>query len=368
LTDLALIGSPAVLDALEVSPDPLLSLNVYCAGRLSEVIQRAVAPFRERARELEESEGVYTWTMRYAKCGEHLKIRVHGPEGRRDALAGMLGETAQAYLSSLPPADPEAPRKSREFATPVDREDRASTDYPDRTWLWTAYERSHISLGYRPYLNDDGYVGRLTRCLGRGLEILSGRIETDAQGRWSHQAQQAILLRALIAGLSGLSFSPTQRSLYLLYHRDCLLRGILKQAGSTGGPKKLEETLDRFRVQVEKLGAGAAKLGETAHLQWDGAGDWERDLEAWRRSLSGLADYLSPICGDLAHHIDPFAEVPLFPPLFKAFHGFANQVGLSPLNEAFAYHLLLSVTTGDEIRDRPVRLKPQLDDSEGEIA
>ena len=342
-------------------PDPILSANVYCSGRLDEVIERCMVPFWTAARDRDETGASYLWVMRYAKGGDHLKIRLHGQEPQRSCMRELLTAVVEPYLSSLGPPEPDTPRKSRDLATPIDQEDRAPELYPDRTLLWTLYERSHISLGYRPYLHDGVYVSLLTRCLGRSTEVLLGRgLQTDASGRWSHPAVQTVLLKALMAGLSALPFDPRERTLYLLYHRDCLLRGILKQAGSAGGPQKMEETLNRFRRQIQGLGEGVDRLARTARSLWQPGeeGNWEGEIEAWRGALRDLADYVLRNCGDLAHHVDPFAESPLFPPLFKTFHGFANQLGLTPLNEAFAHSLLMTATAGGELRDRPVQLKP----------
>jgi hypothetical protein len=345
----------------EMFPDPLLSANVYCAGRLGEALLRVAGALQRELLAEGGAEPGYVWVMRYAKCGEHLKIRVHGPESRRPLIQASLAAAAASYLAGQEAPDPAAPRRTRELAPPIDREDQAPADYPDRTFLWTTYERSHISLGYRPYMNDDVYVALLTRCMGRGTEILLHRLEADGAGQIQHQKLQTLLLKALIAGLSALPLTAEERALYLLYHRDCLLRGALKQAGSAGGPRKMEETLARFRLQVEKLGGEVDGLAETARTRWEGGGErWEGDFEAWSSALAGLAEYVAPLCGGRAYHIDPFAELPLFPAVFKAFHGLANQLGLTPLNEAFAHHLLLSASCSGELRDRPVQLKPAL--------
>jgi len=342
-------------------PDPLLSANVYCAGRLGEALLRVTGAFRRELLARGGLEPGYVWVMRYAKCGEHLKIRLHGPQSREPLMRELLAAAAEPYLAGLGAPDPAAPRRTRELAAPIDREDQASTDYPDRTFLWTTYERSHISLGYRPYMNDDVYVSLLTRCMGRGTEILLDRLESDEAGQIHHQKLQALLLKALITGLSALPLTTEERTLYLLYHRDCLLRAALKQAGSAGGPQKMAEILARFQLQVDKLGREADGLAETARARWDGDGEsWDADFEAWSSALAELAGYVASICGGRAYHIDPFAESSLFPPIFKALHGFANQLGLTPLNEAFAHHLLLSVAGSGGPRDRPVQLKPAL--------
>lgn len=350
--------SPAFHSAALFS-DPILSCNVYCAGRLSEVVHRVVAPcWSELRTALPVPEG-HLWVMRYSRCGEHLKVRLHGPGSLASKLREILEPALEDYFAVLGPPPADGERKSRPLATPIDREDQLTTDYPDRTFLWTTYERSHISLGYRPYVDDDVHVALLTRCLARGTEILFRRVETDSRGQWSHSKAQSTLLNGLIAGLASLPFTPRERSLYLLYHRDCLLRAALKDSMKGGGPAKMARTLSSFRDQVTRMGDGVQRLGGRAQSCWaQGSFGGDADLEAWSAALRELTDYLVPICGGRVHAIDPFAENPLFFPVLKVLHGFSNQLGLNHLNEAFALHLLLSGTTEDGLRDRPVLLRP----------
>jgi hypothetical protein len=330
--------------------DPVLSGNVYCDGRLCEVIHKLVAPswerFRHRTSEEPES---YLWLMRYAKGGEHLKIRFHGSAASAPLLRRLLDEEKSRYFASLPPAAPEARRHSRPSATPIDREDVGVTDHPDRSLLWTEYRRSPVSLGYEPYLEDDRYLVLLTRCLGRGSEILLARLKSGADGRSPHAIRQTLLLHGLIAGLSDLALSPSDRALYLLYHRDTLLRSRRKGRGAPpGDPEETHPTLRQFAAEMERMEAAKDRLARTTVLYWNGSGRaWGNDFTSWRRAVQELAAYVSSVEGDKAYAIDPLAPRPGFPALFKALHGFANQAGVDPLNEAFAHHFLLVSSTPD---------------------
>lgn len=350
--------SPAADPAPPTYPDPILSANLYCAGRLSEAVSRVVHPFWRDVSARGHAACGYVWVVRYARRGEHLKIRVHGPQSESSAWRDLLQAAAGSYLEEIGPRDPEAPRHARALSTPIDREDGDNADHPDRELLWTTYARSHVSLGYRPYLQDDRYVALLTRCLGRGTEILLKRLAPEA--RWNHATQQAALLNALIAGLAALPLSPRERSSWLLYHRDGLLRGMLKQSGASGGARRLRETLERFRGQAAGMQGDIERLGRTAETGWAADASWPDDLTAWRQALVDLSAELLPHEGDRAYDIDPFADRVLFLPLFKVFHGFANQLGLTPLNEAFAHHLLLAATADGDLRDRAVRVTPEL--------
>lgn len=344
--------------------DPIVSASVYCSGRLSEVIHRAISPFWSELKRCDDRDSSYLWIMRYAKCGDHLKIRLHGPPRRRQLMLDLLAGALDSYLGSLGPRDPAIPQKSASFATPIDEDDFAENNYPDRSYRWTRYARSPVSLGFAPYLHDDGYVFLLTVCLARGTEILFARLKTDQDGQASHQEVQRILLLALVAGLSALPFTWEERLLYVAYHRDWLLRALLKRPGGSGGPQRAEQLLARLEAEVAKQQTALGRLAELSHARWRNglASEWDSDLAAWRGALCRFARYLEPRCGAPSHHVDPFAEASIFPPLFKVMHGFANQLGLKHIDEAFAYHLLLAAVAPPAIRSRVVRLVPVLEE------
>lgn len=304
------------------SPDPSLTANLYCAGGLDPVVFRVIAPFR---RELPQD--AYLWLVRYGKGGEHLKLRLHTPDADPDLLRRRLAERAGAFFAALPEPPPRTPGKVD--APPLDPEDEV--DHPDRTLLWTTYRRSHISLGGQPFLDDDLYAAHMTRCLGSACELVLS-LEPGDSGVLPHRTRQVALLQGLIAGLAALGFSTERRADYLAYHRDWLLR-FLRGAQSVQG----------FEERIAKLGAAVHPIRTLAEAEWNGGDPLENP---WRTSLSDLLDYISPFANDPDYRLDPFAPDPVFAPLFKAFHGLGNQLGLPVADEAFAHHLLLRATTG----------------------
>jgi hypothetical protein len=364
--------APRAAPAPSLHPDPVLSANVYCSGRLCEVICRLVAPCWERCRAAgtrapgDQGEPGYLWLMRYGRCGDHLKLRLHGPSANVSAWRRLL-EAAQAeYFTRLGPAAAGAPRRSAPTAPPIDVEDRAAHDHPDRSFVWTTYTRSALSLGARPLLDDDRHAAALTRCLSRGTEILLARLRSDAGGQSPFGLRRALLLDALIVGIAHLSLSELDRTRYLLYHRDCLLRYLQRhkaRAEAPGqGPAAMARVLSRFDAELARPGARHEETAREAREQWQSGPARVRagaDL-AWGRALRELSLQGARICGELEEPLDPFADLPVFPVLFKALHGMANQAGVDPLNEAFVHHLLLSLAATGQLRRRPVRLVPDL--------
>jgi hypothetical protein len=278
----------------------------------------------------------------------------------------MLLEAAQkAYFSELKSASYQAPRRNNPLATPVDLEDHATSEYPDNIFIWTEYRRSHVSLGYKPYMDDDTYVSLLTLCLARGTELLLESLAVDETGRYPFRMQQNLLLKGIIIGLAALCLSEDTRTSYLLHHRDTLLRYVrrqrIREKGLSDASRSMERLLVRLENEVAALGGGLVDLRRGALQHWElGEVSCESTFGPWFLALRDLGEYIGPVCCNPDYHVDPFAEKPIFPALFKAFHGFANQLGLDPLNEAYAYHLLASLTGSEKLVNRPVLLRPEL--------
>jgi hypothetical protein len=345
-------------------PDPVLAASIYCAGRLDEVICRAVAPFWRRCHAADDAAASHLWIMRYARRGEHLKVRLHGPPDCSPRLRELLTGEVEEYLGHLAPPAPDAPRPSAPTAPPIDAEDWPAADHADRSLLFTTYVRSQVSLGCSPLLDDDRLVAALTGALACGTDLLFARFTCDDEGRCPFALKRGLLVEALAAGIARLRWPARGAAGYLLYHRDCLLRHLHRhkaRAEAPGeGPRAMARVLARFDGEIARLDAAesariarATKGGRPARIA--GAG-----LAAWSRALRALAAEADRLGGALAQPVDPFAEHPAWPALFKACHGLANQLGIDHLNEAFVHHLLLSMTAPGESARRPVRLTPDL--------
>jgi hypothetical protein len=329
--------------------DPVLTANIYCTGRLDAVLFRAVAPFWRELRSRDPERLCFLWVMRYGKGGEHLKVRIHGPDSWRPVLRDLLAEKVLTFLASLPPPQ-ETPREPPgEWAPVIDAEDETDGgDHPDRSLLWTTYGRSAVSLGGKPFLTDDRYAALFTRCLAAGCERVLA-LEPGAEGALAHSVRQRALLTALIRGLAALRFPPGERASYLAYHRDWLLRFSLPPE-ERAESEPVERLCRRLDGQIARMGEALLPLRRAVDSAWSGNGqsgdaeDAEEEPDAgWRRSLAGLLGYIAPLCRDPHYRLDPFASDPVFAPVFKVFHGLANQLGLKRMDEAFAHQVLLRI-------------------------
>ena len=326
-----------------VLADPVLTANIYCDRGLDALIQRAITPFRARLRESDPAGRWSLWLVRYSRCGEHLKVRVHGPEERRELARRLLEESVREHFAALPDAEP-APRVSRPDAPAIDTEDEAAADYPDRTLLWTRYRRSHVNLGPPAFLEDDRYTALFTACLARGADLVLDVLHPEPAGGVPGAARQRGLLRGLFSGLAALGFSADERAAYLAYHRDWLIRF------NVAGPDAEAEARAGFDRRVEGMASTVQQLRRVAAAHWEGGAVAAAGAEGpWRDALSDLFAYLVRFRGDPAYRVDPFTDDAAFPPHFKVFHALANHLGVRMLDEAFVHHLVLRAATAEPV-------------------
>ena len=317
-------------------PDPILTANLYCDARLDELIGKVIAPFwRELKAAGEDSWRL--WILRYARRGEHLKIRLYGPDEQRAAVQGLLKERASRYFSTLGSPEEGAPRRISRKSPPIDVDDQDEAAHPDRALLWTQYRRSHVCLAGEPFLLDDHYVSLFTRCLTNGCERILDAMCPEGSAVAPFSARPSILLKLLTDGLAGPDLPARQDAQYLAYHRDWLIRFTL--LGRQADPEKAVEVVALFDRRLDPMAERMESLQRILEREW--WGDGELAETAWSLSLSELLRYSRALCASVDYHIDPFASDPAFTTLFKALHAVGNQLGVSVLDEAFVYHMLL---------------------------
>jgi hypothetical protein len=334
-------------------PDPIVSANLYQAGHLDQAIHGVAIPFWRDFRSMDDPDGrCYLWLMRYGVGGEHLKFRVHGPEALAESVRERLATAASRYLEGLEVPEEEAVGRGWQGAPPIDAEDATPEPHADRSFLWTTYRRSHVSLGDKLFLAEDRYAALFTRCLGTACDWILDALESQDTREVSIHQRRNSLFKLLITGLAVLDFSPRQRADYLAYHRDWVLRFCFP-AENRFEVGYLEDLIGRCDRKTEEIAKTLAPLATVAQKTWSRPVSADRQAPstdrtaAWQRSLADLLAYLRPLCADPAYSTDPFAEDPVFAPVFKVFHGAANQLGMDLFQEGFTHHLLRAVTTDD---------------------
>jgi hypothetical protein len=315
-------------------PDPELSANIYCRGAIDSALANVVQPLVTELPSLNPSAGV--WTMRYARCGEHLKLRLHVPPEHAALVVERVEELAGRWLASLDPHPNAEERAVRTEMPAVDVEDDRGVLYPDRTMLWTTYRRSPVSFGGATLVNDDRYAALMTAWFATACATVVGGLRPGPDGSFDQRSRQNLVLRNAIGALTALGWPAARCTSYLRYHRDWLVRF---SAGADLAEEQRLYTL--LAEQAVGLSSSVATLAEVAQ---------NVDPESVRRSHGGLValvEHASVLCEGTDATLDPWAPEPVFPVLFKALHGFANQSGTKLLVEAFAYELLLRALGAD---------------------
>lgn len=345
----------------EVYPDPVLTASLYLSNRLDDLVRFAIQPFWRNFTTDDSVGHYYLWLFRYGRCGEHLKVRVHGPPVAVPELRRLLEEAASVCFAHSS-ASVLPPYKVSKDAPPIDQEDRALENYQDQTCLWTHYERSFVSLGAKPLLTDDTYVGLFTRCLGMACEFLLSCLDSSADlpaEGFPHRFRQATLLNLILAALAVVGFTPEERVGYLRYHRDWLVWGLQVQK-RPAWPSE-HDILERLENGANRLNGATGIIRTLVETRWNGS-DPEVDakLVSWQRAVADLSGYLERRLREADGLLDPFADHPVFPSIFKVLHIAANQIGLKKIDEAFAYHLLLHATLGKDAGAPVIRRMPFL--------
>lgn len=329
------------------SPDPVLTASLFCNRRLDAAVHGAVAPALRALRAADPGTPWALWWVRYSRTGDHLKLRLHGPESGRELARRALSDAAEAFFASLPPADPAEARITRPGVPSIDEDDETPGEYPDRSLRWSRYRRSYVSFGARELLDDDAFVARMTACLAAGAELVLESTALDDKGTIPGGARQRTLLKAVLGGLAASGFDAEQRLAYLEYHRGWLLRFALNDS------EKDAEAVATFDRQL--AAPTVQQVRRVAAAQWSAAPAPRPDMAEgrWGDAVASLAEYAASLRGrpELG---DPYSDDPAFLAVFKAMHGVANQVGLGMLQEAFVHHLVLrAVSPGDEAAPAP---------------
>src|SRR4029077_16717791 len=268
---------------------------------------------------------------------------------RREEISDRLSViTNNAHLA---PADKSA---SSRAAVPMDPEDSLTDRDILRPLLWTRYQRSPLVFGSDPLPWDDTYAAKLTACLGQAWNFALPLFEPGRETHIPYRRRVTALLRLFASGLQAALPSPDQRAKYILYHRDWIIRFHSLRSGK--GQEKAQKLLDMFDHKLSPAGAISKEIfgcltdicstpSDVPLVRWQAA---VSQLESyWRCSAIGLRVF------------GPFAPDAMFPVLFRLFHSLANGLGVTPLNEGIAYHLLLASVSALPFRVL-VLLPPQL--------
>ncbi|MBE4749495.1 hypothetical protein G4177_15120 [Corallococcus sp. ZKHCc1 1396] len=317
-----------------------MTANIYCNQRLDELLAQAIAPLWTQLQFLHDKEDCFLWFTRYARRGEHLKLRVHGSARLAEEVRGRLEAEVSRFFGTLVEIAP-SERIVNSQLPPIDVEDGSEGEAPDRSLLWTTYSRSPAVLGAESFVRDAEHSELFTRAMAECARLILVELAPDMTGQAYAQKRQSLFLKMLIAGISEASDAPAFWITYLTYHRDWLVRYFV----ANGDPHKVSHAsiLEDLEQKLAKSSSAIAPLGAliAAHAGLDPVARYEGSLGGWRSGVAAFFRHIAGYRGQPEYDLDPYAADSTHLPLFKLLHGCANQLGFRMSNEAYLHHLLL---------------------------
>lgn len=313
---------------------PMLCASVYGQKQHDLLLNEFIQPFWDSSA-LKGVAGFF-WTMRYGAGGEHLKLRLHGPERcaveTRQALAAALDR----FVNSLPAG--EVGQASQGLFPSIDPEDEEEGTRPDRFWRWTTFRPSPFVLGAEKLAQDPELVGLYAHAQSAIAEIVMREVSPRRLEASFATSRQSLFIRLLIASFAALKFSANEKEMYLRHHRDWLVRFLISKARS---PEASPATiLAPLRVRIATLGASVNAIRQRL-ADSNPAPEAHQLFNVWQLRLESFFNYVSTFRGNAAYDLDPYTRDYALLPLFKLLHGACNQFGLRLSNELYVYQLLL---------------------------
>lgn len=319
--------------------DPIVTANVYCSRHIDDLLRDAVAPFRSAMHDELHGDGLL-WFYRYGKRGEHLKLRLHAPEHRREALRASLEQTLSRFLDAIADAPP-VERISKSALPPVDVEDAVDEDCPDRSMLWTHYQRSPVVVGDPIYTRDDRHMALFTRAAAACSDFLLGEVLPGSRESTYLQRRQNSFLKLIIAAMAVTDFAAATWPVYFTYHRDWLIRHLVTQSPLGVDAAVLHAEIDGHLAKVRSTLPVLARIMDAQRAEVHEGGAPSGPLARWTAAVREFFEYVTGYRGRPEYNRDPYTDDHAFLPLFKLFHLCANQTGFRISNEAYLHHLLL---------------------------
>lgn len=315
--------------------DPIVTASVYCSRHIDDLLREAVAPYRAAMR-AELADDGFLWFYRYGKRGEHLKVRVHAPEPRRQPLREQLERAVSGFLETMAGAPP-VERISKGALPPLDLEDAGEEDCPDRSLLWTTYQRTPVLVGDPVYVKDDRHMTLFLRALGASADYVLDQV-VPASGEPGYlQRRQNSLLKLIIAGMAATDFPAGKWPVYFAYYRDWMIRHLVTVLPSATDAATITAELDGQLDKVRSVLPALARImaGQRA------AGTADGPLAGWSAAAREFFEHIEGYRNRSEYDCDPYTDDHTFLPLFKLFHACANQLGFRISHEAYLHHLLL---------------------------
>jgi lantibiotic biosynthesis dehydratase-like protein len=315
---------------------PMISASIYCHGSVDELLQQVIRPFWRDIKVMLPQ--ACLWVIRYARGGQHLKIRLHAPAEVHGTAANHLREVVEAFFAELPLSAKDE-RDAAEYLPPIDPEDHAGGLRPDRSLIWTRYRYSPELVGAEPLSSATGFETVFVHCRAAATEVTLDWLEALDSGEISMRKRMALALQLFLAAIYGIHSHADTRVRYLTFQRDWLLRINLDR----------EQALMLLERKVEELVAQQKALGPlvTATSLPEGV------LGAWCEAVGSLVRFCLDQFGrqDISD-LDSDSEALIYFAISRIVHNAMNLVAIGISNEAYICQLLKSALVRSRADER----------------
>ncbi|MEM6453510.1 MAG: lantibiotic dehydratase C-terminal domain-containing protein [Acidobacteriota bacterium] len=324
--------------------DPLLTANIYCSRRLDELVKGAIVPFWAGIDAEAKAAGCRLWLMRYAKRGEHLKVRIHGPEAFKEHLKTSLEAAVARHFDAS--KDDIGEWVSNPGVPPIDVEDQPAEDHEDRTLLFTTYQRSPVCFGEPTFCADERHVGLYCQAMAAQTELLLDRSAPYAGHPDFSQRRQNLLIQQVIAALAAIDFDDAEIRAYLRHHRGWLTRSMVARGDARTTSEQSVAAF--FGNKIQRMGRAVEGLAQLFANREQLLASADPHMARWRETVGAYFDHVKTYRGDPRYDFDPYTDDHAFLPLYKILHIGSNQLGFRISGEAFVYYLLAAAARADE--------------------
>lgn len=308
---------------------PTISASVYCHGFVDELLREVILPFWKSTKTTFPQSCI--WVIRYARGGQHLKLRLHVPAEAHVAVATRLQNAVEIFFAGLP-APSGIERDIAAYLPPIDPEDDVEDLRPDRSLIWTRYRYLPEMIGAKPLSAATGFESVFVRCRAASTEVVLAWLDDLRNDEIHMRKRMTLALQLLLAAVGGVHPHAEIRARYLTFQRDWLLRVNRDREQALA-------ILDRKVGMLPEQQRALVPL-VTAVFPQDGM------LGCWCRAVEDLVRFcLNQLKQQDLSELDGPSEDLVYFAISRIVHNAMNPIAIGLWNETYLCHLLGSALT-----------------------
>lgn len=305
---------------------PMISASIYCHAFMDQLLKEVILPFWTHTKARIPQSNL--WILRYARGGQHLKLRLHVPDEDSMACAACLRNSVEKFLAGLPPQS-EIERDPAAHLPPIDPEDCSDGLRPDRSLIWTRYRYLPELIGAEPLSGATGFEAAFVRCLAASTGFILENLIVTTSAEFPIKKRMTLALQLFLAAMAGVHPSVEIRTRYLAYQLEWLLRVSRDRARELAVfSRKVAESPDHQMALSPLVTASPPQYGS---------------LGAWCHAVGDLICFCVNRLGrDDLSELDETSSNLVYFALSRVVHNAINPTAIGNSNEAYLCLLLQS--------------------------